>query len=97
MISKEEVRHIAKLARIELSEKEIKKFQKELSTILDYFNILNKVDVPEDVSEKEPVFYTAGKYFREDKAEPEMEKVAEKLVEAAPKKKKRYIKVKAVF
>ena len=44
MISKEQVEHIAKLARIELTEKEEGKFTKELSSILDYFDKLNKVD-----------------------------------------------------
>ena len=36
MLSKEEVIKIAKLARIALTEKEVEKFQKELSTVLDY-------------------------------------------------------------
>ncbi len=45
MISKEEVKHIAKLARLGLGEKEIEKFQKELSSILDYVEKLKEVDV----------------------------------------------------
>ena len=45
MISKEEVKHIAKLARLGLSEKETEKFQKELSSILDYIEKLKEVDV----------------------------------------------------
>ncbi|MDP2664107.1 MAG: Asp-tRNA(Asn)/Glu-tRNA(Gln) amidotransferase subunit GatC, partial [bacterium] len=45
MISKEEVKHIAKLARLGLSDKEIGKFQKDLSSILDYVEKLKKVDV----------------------------------------------------
>lgn len=44
MISKEEVKKIAKLARIGITEKEAEKFQKEFSAILDYFNILNGVN-----------------------------------------------------
>ena len=45
MLAKDEVKHIAKLARLGLTEKEIKKYQKELSAILDYFEKLKKVDV----------------------------------------------------
>lgn len=45
MITKEEVRHIAQLARIGISEKEEEKFQKDLSSVLDYFEKLKKVDV----------------------------------------------------
>ena len=42
MISKEEVEHIAKLARLELTEKEVGKMQKDLSAILNYFALLKK-------------------------------------------------------
>jgi len=45
MISKQEVEHIAKLARLELNSGELEKMQKELGTILDYVEILNKLDV----------------------------------------------------
>lgn len=40
MISKSEVEKIAKLARLELSEIEVEKMQKDMSLILDYFDIL---------------------------------------------------------
>jgi aspartyl-tRNA(Asn)/glutamyl-tRNA(Gln) amidotransferase subunit C len=55
MINKDEVQHIAKLARLGLGEKEIEKMEKELSLILDYFNLLKEVDV----SGIEPSFYSA--------------------------------------
>ena len=54
MISKKEVEHIAKLARIGLTSGEIEKFQKELSSILDYFEKLEEVDV----SEAEPTSHS---------------------------------------
>ncbi len=44
MISKKQVEHIAKLARIELTEQEKEKFTKELSSVLDYVEQLKKVD-----------------------------------------------------
>jgi len=43
-ISRQEVEHIAKLARVGLSEADIVKFQEQLSSILDYFQILRQVD-----------------------------------------------------
>lgn len=45
MITKNEVQHIAKLARLGLSEKEVEKYQKEFSKILDYIDKLKEVDV----------------------------------------------------
>ena len=93
MISKEEVEHIAKLARLELSEAENKKMQKDLSAILDYFDLLKKAPKPGSVEKKtENVNVT-----REDKNLPKDASVAEKLVAAAPDKKDDYIKVKAIF
>jgi len=47
MLSKKEVIHIAKLARLGLAEKEISRLQKELSLILDYFEVLKTADVSE--------------------------------------------------
>lgn len=43
-LTKDQVLHVAKLARIGLDEKQIQKFQKELSSILDYVEMLNEVD-----------------------------------------------------
>lgn len=111
MITKQQVEHIAKLARIQLKEKEIGKFRKELSSILDYFDLLKKADT----SKTEPTFHIypvksrrAGaeqfngvkenlKIMREDRAEPEEPKVVNKLIESGPDKKERHFKVKAVF
>lgn len=44
MLTEEEVRHVAKLARIDLKDKEVKKFSKQLSDVLEYMDILNEVD-----------------------------------------------------
>ena len=43
MISPKEVRHIAKLARIGLSDLELVKFQKELAAVLDYLRFCKKL------------------------------------------------------
>jgi len=53
MLIKEEVIKIAQLARIALTDAEVEKFQKELSTVLDYVEELKSVDVSglEEVSQ----------------------------------------------
>ncbi len=43
-LTPEQVRHVAKLARLRLSEAEVEKFSTQLSSILDYVAILNEVD-----------------------------------------------------
>lgn len=43
-LTKEEVKHIANLAKLNLSDSEIEKFQIQLSEILDYVSQLNNVE-----------------------------------------------------
>ena len=43
-LSKQQVLHIAKLARIILTEKEVSTFGKQLSSILDYVNLIQEVN-----------------------------------------------------
>lgn len=97
MISKEEVKHIAKLARLDLTDTEIIKMQKELSAILDYFNLLKEID------DKQPSFLKGGQLIsfknttRKDIGRPGTEETISKLFNAAPQKEKGYIKVKTIF
>jgi len=95
MISKEEVKHIAKLARLGLTEPEIEKFQKELSSILDYIEKLKEVDI----KNVEPTSHTLKieNVFREDVVKKsDIEKV-KKLIKAFPERKNTFLKVKSIF
>ncbi len=96
MISKEEVKHIAKLARLELTAKEIEKMQKDLSSILDYFDILKKAPK----TKSSPMVKTIGlkeNATRKDSAGEKPASLANNLIQAAPDKKDGYIKVKAIL
>ena len=44
MITKEDVKHVAKLARLELTEEEIEKYSTQLGSILEYVQQMNEVD-----------------------------------------------------
>ena len=101
MISKEEVEHIAKLARLELTEAEVKKMQKDLTEILGYFDLLKKAR-PEGARLARPKGVAAPKVgnlaaARKDEIKPKNDSLAEKLVSAAPDKKDGYIKVKTIL
>lgn len=94
MISKEEVKHIAKLARLGLSEKEIEKMRGELSKILDYIEKLKEVDV----SEVEPTSHPlkVENVTRKDESlKPKVQ--SSKLLELAPDKKEGFVKVKSIL
>lgn len=44
MISTEDVKHVAKLARLELTDEEINKYSKQLGDILKYVEQMNEID-----------------------------------------------------
>ena len=94
MITEEEVRHIIKLARLGLREEEIKVFQKELFSILNYFKKLEELDV----SEVSPTSYSVEteNVMREDIVE-ESEVARQKLMDLAPETKEGYFKVRSIF
>lgn len=93
MISKEEVQHIAKLARLELTETEISKMQTDLSAILDYFDVLKKVkSVKGKVKSGE-----VKNSLRKDEAMTGPASLANNLIAGAPDKKDDYIKVKSIL
>ena len=92
-ISKEEVKHIAKLSRIELSEGELTKFQGELNRILGYIEVLKTIDT-EGV---EPLAQVTGleNAYREDVTMDS--DLQDKIIKNAPESEGRFIKVKKVF
>lgn len=91
MISKEEVQHIAKLARLELTEAEVEKMQKDLSEILGYFDLLKNVPEIKVSSSK-----VQAPSLRKDEAVSNSD-IADKLIKVAPDKKDGYIKVKSIL
>ncbi len=95
MISKKEVQHVAKLARLGLSEKEMEEMQKELSAILDYIEKLKEVDIS-----GVDFFISSGKLknvMREDKEDEKSKLKNKKLLELAPEEKGGYLKVKQIL
>lgn len=95
-ISHKDVEHIAKLARIELTEAEKQKFEKDLSAILEFVEKLNEADTENVVP------MTGGTSLenitREDKQiDISLEGRQANLLNQAPDRKEGWVKVKAVF
>jgi len=86
-ISEKDVSHLAELARLELSRKDVTEIRLQLNKILDYFKMIDDVDT-EGVSPTYHVFDLVN-ILREDK--PHSPKPKD-LLENVPKKKDRYIK-----
>lgn len=95
MLFKDEIKHIATLARIGVSEKEIEKYQYNLSTIVDYFKELEKLDT----KNVEPIEHITGRnnVFRRDVSEAGEEAGKVAIIKNAPETKDGYVKVKSVL
>jgi aspartyl-tRNA(Asn)/glutamyl-tRNA(Gln) amidotransferase subunit C len=95
MLNKKEVQHIAKLARLGLTENEITKYQKELSGILEHMEKLKELDI----SGVEPVSHSVlvDNVTRKDTEGEEQKTPNLKLTELMPETKNGYLKVKSIL
>lgn len=95
MLNKDEVQKIANLARIEIIGKEVEKYSKELSDILEFVEKLNEANT----GTIEPIAHITGakNILREDRVIEYNKETKEEIVNNFPEKKERFNKVKAVF
>ena len=89
MISIKDVEHVAKLARLELTEEEKDKFTKQLGAILEYAQQMNEIDTTgvEPMAHAIPVVNV----MREDV--PEYRQTKEELMANAPVKENGFFRV----
>jgi aspartyl-tRNA(Asn)/glutamyl-tRNA(Gln) amidotransferase subunit C len=89
----EEVRHVAELAKLRLTEEEIVQYAEQLSAILDYAEMLQQVDT----SQVPPTPYVLplANVMRDDVAGPSLSNEA--ALANAPDKANGFFKVRAVF
>ncbi|MFC4077624.1 Asp-tRNA(Asn)/Glu-tRNA(Gln) amidotransferase subunit GatC [Salinithrix halophila] len=92
-ISKEQVEHVAKLARLYLTEEEAQQYTGQLNKILGFADKLNELDT-EDVEPTSHVLPMAN-VLREDEEKPSLER--EKALTNAPDQKDGMFRVPAVF
>ncbi|MGH8015202.1 MAG: Asp-tRNA(Asn)/Glu-tRNA(Gln) amidotransferase subunit GatC [Candidatus Zixiibacteriota bacterium] len=92
-LTKEQVEHIAVLARLNLSPKEIEKFTQELAVILEYVDQLKSVNT--DGVEPQDQFITAENVFRSDKVRPSLSR--EEALANAPDKDDEFFRVPKVI
>jgi aspartyl-tRNA(Asn)/glutamyl-tRNA(Gln) amidotransferase subunit C len=92
-ISREEVKHIALLARIATDESEIEKFQHQLSDILDNFEVLQQVDTADLPATAQSI--PLLNVFRNDEPKPSCS--VEEILSNAPQRIDTYFKVQAVL
>ncbi|MCR4284003.1 MAG: Asp-tRNA(Asn)/Glu-tRNA(Gln) amidotransferase subunit GatC [Parcubacteria group bacterium] len=94
MIKIEEVEKLAKLARIEITDREKEQFQKEIGSILDYVSELK--EAPSAEKEIIKKLENVNK-LREDINPHETGIYSRELLEGAPRSEKGFVKVKKIF
>ena len=94
-LSGEEIKHIADLARLELSPEELDKYGEQLSAVLSYIDQVQEVDV----DGVEPTAQVTGltNVWRADKTRDCPEAEREAALEEAPELEDHQIKVKRVL
>ncbi|MEE8432728.1 MAG: Asp-tRNA(Asn)/Glu-tRNA(Gln) amidotransferase subunit GatC [Candidatus Desulfatibia sp.] len=81
-ITKEEVMHVANLARLDMDEASIDKFARQIGTILEYVEVLNRVDTQGVTPTSHAISLT--NVFREDREKKALER--DKALANAPQK-----------
>lgn len=92
-LTQTEVEHVARLARLQLSEDELALMRAQLSAILDYMTMLQEVDV----TEVPPTAQVTGlsSVLRPDEVQPSL--INEEVLVNAPDSAQGMFRVKAVF
>jgi len=92
-ITKENIKHLSDLANLKLTDRDFKKFPKQLSEILDYFKLLNQLNI----KKVEPTAQTTGleNITREDKPDKSLD--SDQVLSNVKKKHKNFFIVKAVL
>ena len=94
-LKREQIDHIAKLARLELTEAELKKYGSQLSAVLNYVDQLKELDT----TDVEPNAQITGleNALREDEKEGWGERETEEALRQAPELESGQIKVNRVL
>lgn len=94
-LTKKEIIHLAKLSNLFLTNEEIKKFQRQLSEVVDYFTKLDELDT----KNIEPVSQITGltNVYKNDEASPLRSLTTDEALQNSVKKKGNYFQVKAIF
>ena len=92
-ITIDEVKHIAKLSKLDIPNDKLDYYVSELSKILDYFDVISKVDT----SNVEPLINVSDNInvYRNDKSEAGINK--NKFIENCPETFGNYIKVPKIL
>ena len=94
-MNKEAVEHLANLARIRLSEKELERLPQELESIMSYVSTVTTIAGDEGTTE--PLPGSRYNIFRSDEVTNQPDQYTEVLLAEMPDRKGRFLQVKKIL
>jgi len=92
-LNREDVQHIALLARLGLTEAEVEKFKEQLSNIMENFEILQQVDTADVVPTAQSI--ALHNVVSDDEVIPSLP--SDEILANAPRKEGEFFRVRAVL
>ena len=92
-LTREQVVHIATLCRIGMTEEDLERFARQLSHILEQFEVLKQVDTAQVPPTAQSIELSS--VFKDDKPRPSLPR--EEVLRNAPLREEEYLRVKAVL
>jgi aspartyl-tRNA(Asn)/glutamyl-tRNA(Gln) amidotransferase subunit C len=92
-LSRDEVLHIARLARVDLTEAEITRYSEQLSDLLEHFEVLQQVDTADVPPTAQSIELRS--VMRDDKVEPSLP--AGDVLANAPRREEDFFRVRRVL
>lgn len=95
MVTSQDVKKLATLSRLALSDSEAEKLTGEISSILNYIDTIQKVDLP--AVPQGSVYLEIENVMRDDVPSHESGECTDLLLGQAPRSEKGYVKVKKIL
>jgi aspartyl-tRNA(Asn)/glutamyl-tRNA(Gln) amidotransferase subunit C len=92
-LTREEVLHVARLARVGVTDADVEKFQQQLSTILEHFDVLRQIDT----TDVPPTTHTLPLENVMGDDEPVASLTQAEVLSNAPQQQEGYLRVRAVL
>jgi aspartyl-tRNA(Asn)/glutamyl-tRNA(Gln) amidotransferase subunit C len=92
-LTRDEVLHIARLARVDLTENEITRYSEQLSHLLEHFEVLQQVDTADVPPTAQSIELRS--IMRADAIEPSLS--AEDVLSNAPRREEDFFRVRKVL
>jgi aspartyl-tRNA(Asn)/glutamyl-tRNA(Gln) amidotransferase subunit C len=96
-MNKEEIKKIADLARLEITDEESEKFASEIDSILQYIDQIKSADISDDAAESRIENAGVRNVMREDENPHDVSENTEALIKEAPDSQDDLIKVKKIL